>query len=265
MSLIVEDGSVVAGAESFLSLFEDRVHDTSQTTGSGTITLDETPPLGFRDFSAIGDGNSAKFLIDDGGGNWELCEGVYTDSAKTLSRLRVIQSSNSGSSVNFASGSKDVVLVSTSEEYTLSSATAILGEGSLASAVTGGAGNIHDVVFGAEQKDVGENMASGTAYTAPATGAYLMTATVVFTSASWTSSHDQFYVGFEINDTLTHAADRGNAFAMRDTDSTETLYSNICEMHPMTAGDTLHVSCKVDGGAKVIDVTGMHFGVIRVL
>jgi len=264
MSLIVEDGSVVAGAESFLSLFEDRVHDTSQSTGSGTITLDETPPSGFRDFSAIGDGNSCKFLIDDGGGNWELCEGVYTDPAKTLSRVRVIQSSNSGSLVDFASGSKDVVLVATAEEYTLTSAAAILGEGVAVPGATGDGTEV-TVTFGAAQKDVGSNMSGGTTYTAPATGAYLMTATVRLYSALWTSAHDSFFTGYRINSSTLHTADRGNPYNMRDIPSTEEIASNICEMHPMNAGDTLVVRCKVDGGDPVVTVEGYHFGVTRVL
>jgi len=264
MSLIVEDGSVVAGAESFLSLFEDRVHDTSQTTGTGTITLDETPPSGFREFSEIGDGNSCKFLIDDGGGNWELCEGVYTDSAKTLTRVRVIQSSNSGSLVDLASGSKDVVLVATAEEYTLTSATAILGGGTAVPNATGDATD-YTVVFGSEEKDVGGNMASGTTYTAPATGAYLVTATVRFYSASWTSAHDEFRVRFRINSTFLHAAAQGNPFTIRDLAGTDELIANVVEMHPMTAGDTMDVSCRVGGGEQAITVEGYHFGVVQVL
>jgi len=245
-------------------VFEDRVHDTSQTTGTGTITLDETPPSGFRDFAAIGDGNSAKFLIDDGGGNWEISEGVYTDSAKTLTRDRVVNSSNSGSLVNFAAGSKDVVLVSTSEEYTLSSAMAILGKGTAVPEATGDETE-YVCVFGSEQKDVGGNMANGTTYTAPATGVYLATATVRFYSAMWTASHDQYHVAFGINGVRPHAASRAHAYNTRDTNGTESIMANICEMHPLNLGDTLEVEAAVYGVARVITVEGYHFGVVRVL
>ena len=265
MSLIVEDGSVVAGAESYLSLFEDRIHDTSQTTGTGTITLDETPPTGFRDFSAIGDGNSCKFLIDDGSGNWEIVEGKYTDSAKTLSRVRIVNSSNSGSLVNFASGSKDVVLVATAEEYTLSSATAILGEGT---AVANATGNNTKVlcVFGSEEKDVGGNMSAGTTYTAPATGAYLCTATVrIYAVGGFTAGHSRYWFGFRKNSTLLHAVSQASPFAIQDTLSTDEFTVNICEMHPLTAADTLDVEAVVASGFKDVTIEPRHFGVIRVL
>lgn len=85
----------------------DRVKDTTSTTGTGTITLDNSPPTGYQNFSIIGNGNYTYYTIDDGAGNWEVGKGTYTSTGTTLSRS-VISSSAGGSLVNFGAGSKTV-------------------------------------------------------------------------------------------------------------------------------------------------------------
>jgi hypothetical protein len=85
---------------------KDRVKESTTSTGTGTITLGGTFS-GFQDFSAIGDGNTTYYTITDGT-NWEVGIGTYTASGTTLSRDTVLESSNSGSLVNFGAGTKDV-------------------------------------------------------------------------------------------------------------------------------------------------------------
>jgi hypothetical protein len=64
---------------------------------------------GFQDFSVIGDGNTTYYAITDSTNSaWEVGIGVYTSSGATLSRDTVLESSNSGSLVDFVVGSKDV-------------------------------------------------------------------------------------------------------------------------------------------------------------
>jgi len=87
----------------------DRIKETSTTTGTGTITL-AGAVSGFLPFSTIGDGSSCDYVIDDGAGNWEVGNGVYTLSGTTLSRVTVFASSNAGSLVTFAAGTKTVFL-----------------------------------------------------------------------------------------------------------------------------------------------------------
>jgi hypothetical protein len=87
---------------------KDRVKETTTTTGTGTITL-AGAVLGFQAFSVIGDGNTTFYTIQDSiAGDWEVGIGTYTSSGTTLSRDTILESSNAGSAVNFAAGTKDV-------------------------------------------------------------------------------------------------------------------------------------------------------------
>jgi len=82
----------------------DRVRETTQTTGTGTITLDGAVQ-GFQSFSVIGNNNTTYYTINRGL-EWEVGIGTYYGG--TLSRDTIYSSSNGGSKVNFSAGSKDV-------------------------------------------------------------------------------------------------------------------------------------------------------------
>jgi hypothetical protein len=86
----------------------DRVQETTTTTGTGTITL-AGAVSGYQSFSVVGNGNTTYYTIaDQAGSNWEVGIGTYTSSGTTLARTTVLASSNSGSLVNFTSGTKNV-------------------------------------------------------------------------------------------------------------------------------------------------------------
>lgn len=85
----------------------DRVRDTTTTTGTGTITLSGTSPTGYQTFSAVGNGNTTYYTIN-AGAQWEVGIGTYSGAGPSLSRDTVLASSNSGSLVDFAAGTKDV-------------------------------------------------------------------------------------------------------------------------------------------------------------
>jgi hypothetical protein len=87
----------------------DRVRETSTSTGTGTITLAGAFP-GFQSFTVgVGTGNTTYYTIANlAQGEWEVGLGTYTASGTTLSRTTVFSSSNGGSLVNFAAGTKDV-------------------------------------------------------------------------------------------------------------------------------------------------------------
>ena len=94
----------------------DRVRETTTTTGTGTVSL-AGAVTGFQSFSAgIGNGNSTYYTISDNVTNqWEVGIGTYTSAGSTLSRDTVLASSNSGSLVNFSTGTADVFVTYPSE------------------------------------------------------------------------------------------------------------------------------------------------------
>ena len=94
----------------------DRVQDITTTTGTGTITLAGTPPVGFQSFgTAIGNGNTTYYTIN-AGSEWEVGVGTYTAAGTSLSRDTVLSSSNSGSLVNFSAGAKVVFVTYPAEK-----------------------------------------------------------------------------------------------------------------------------------------------------
>ncbi len=95
--------------------YVDRVLAVTTTTGTGTLTLGAAV-AGYQAWSALGDGNSAYYYIEavDGSGiptgDWEVGIGTYATSGTTLTRDTVLASSNSGSAVTLAAGTKRVGL-----------------------------------------------------------------------------------------------------------------------------------------------------------
>jgi len=95
---------------------KDRVRETTTTTGTGTITLGGAV-TGFQSFSVVGDANTTFYTIQLANTNeWEVGIGTYTLSGTTLSRDTILESSNSGSAVNFSAGSKDVFVTYPAEK-----------------------------------------------------------------------------------------------------------------------------------------------------
>ena len=88
----------------------DRVKETSTTTGTGTLNL-AGAVSGFQTFVAgIGNSNVTYYaIVNDSGTEFEIGIGTVTDaSPDTLSRTTILESSNSDSAVDFSSGTKTV-------------------------------------------------------------------------------------------------------------------------------------------------------------
>ena len=87
----------------------DRVRETCISPGTGTVALIGAA-LGYQTFSVgVGANNTTYYVIaDQSGANWEVGYGTVGALGTTLARTTVLSSSNSGSLVNFSSGTQDV-------------------------------------------------------------------------------------------------------------------------------------------------------------
>ena len=91
-------------------LVNDRVKETSTTTGTGTLSL-AGAVSSFQTFVAgIGNSNVTYYaIVNDSGTEFEIGIGTVTDaSPDTLSRTTILESSNSDSAVDFSAGTKTV-------------------------------------------------------------------------------------------------------------------------------------------------------------
>jgi hypothetical protein len=120
---------------------KDRVKSSTTTTGTGTITLGAAA-AGFQAFSVIGDGNTTYYTITDTvNGTWEVGIGTYTASGTTLSRDTVLESSNSGSLVSFAAGTKDVFVTYPAERAVIGGMGYVENSATVSQSSTINAGN----------------------------------------------------------------------------------------------------------------------------
>jgi hypothetical protein len=91
-------------------VINDRVKETSTTTGTGTFNL-AGAETGYESFvSGVGTTNTTYYAIElNAAGEWEVGIGTVTSgSPDTLSRDTIISSSNSDAAVTFSSGTKNV-------------------------------------------------------------------------------------------------------------------------------------------------------------
>lgn len=96
---------------------EDRVRDTTTTTGSGAVTLAGSAPTGFVTFGSVcADGDTVNYCIAHQSANeWEVGYGTYSTTGPTLTRTAVLNSSNAGAAVTFSAGTKDVFLTAAAD------------------------------------------------------------------------------------------------------------------------------------------------------
>ena len=114
-------------------VLNDRVKETTTTTGTGTVNL-AGAATGFETFVAgIGNSNTCYYaIVHQSAAEFEVGLGTVTDaSPDTLARTTVISSSNSDSAVNFSAGTKDVFC-------TLPASKAVFGDASGNVDISGG-------------------------------------------------------------------------------------------------------------------------------
>lgn len=128
-------------------VLEDRVMESATTTGTGAFTL-AAAYTGYRRFSAVCSTNDTLpyciEALDSNGnpsGDWEVGLGTYS-SSNTLTRTTVRASSNSGSAVDFAAGTKRVMLDATSRFLKRATVTVLISDPA-GSAITTGDGKAY--------------------------------------------------------------------------------------------------------------------------
>jgi len=97
-------------------VLKDRVLETCNSPGTGTVTL-LGASLGYQSFnSALASGSTTYYTIADlGGANWEVGVGSFT-SPNQLTRDTILESSAGGSAVNFSSGIQNVFITYPAEK-----------------------------------------------------------------------------------------------------------------------------------------------------
>ena len=98
-------------------VINNRVRETTSTTGTGAVTLGGAVG-GFQSFAAgIGNSNTTYYAISiNSAAEWEVGLGTLNGDSSTLTRTTVLESSNSDSAVNFSAGSKEVFCTLPSEK-----------------------------------------------------------------------------------------------------------------------------------------------------
>lgn len=91
-----------------MTIYADRVKETTTTTGTGNITLAGAATQ-FQSFNTAFGTNVpfAYAIVGQSGTEWETGRG-YLSGSTTLVREVVTASSNSNAAVNFSAGTKDV-------------------------------------------------------------------------------------------------------------------------------------------------------------
>lgn len=154
-------------------IVKDRVKESTTTAGTADFTLGGAAS-GFQTFAVIGNSNTTYYAaVDQANGTWEVGIGTYSSTGPTLTRDTVLESSNAGSKVVFAAGSKEVFCTYPAERSVYldaaGSAVTVLDIGTLGTSTA----NITTA-----------NITAGTVTTTPTSGNDLVNKTYVDTLAA---------------------------------------------------------------------------------
>lgn len=133
----------------------DRVRETSTTTGTGTLNLLGATRACQGFVAGIGDGNECYYAIFHQTANeWEVGIGTVTDaSPDTLSRDTVLDSSNSGSLVNFSAGTKVVIATMPADQLQKDYAGIYIEDNSTATTISAQNTWYQVVIFGSDMPE----------------------------------------------------------------------------------------------------------------
>lgn len=103
-------------------VLKDRVQETTSSPGTGAAVL-LGAVTGYQTFGAtMSNGDTTYYTIaDQSGSRWEVGIGTYVTSGNEIARTTILASSNSGSIVNFNSGTQVIFLTYPAEIAVLAS------------------------------------------------------------------------------------------------------------------------------------------------
>jgi len=222
-------------------ILADRVKESCSSPGTGTVTL-LGAATGYQSFSAgIGANNTTYYVIaDQGGANWEVGLGTIGAGGTTLARTTVLSSSNSGSLVNFASGTQDVFC-----DYTAKTALYVTNTGSQISlqaqatdsTATGGNARGANAVDWQTNRSAATQVASGS-YTFIGGGTNNTAIGVnsnVVGGANNAVNYSYQFIGAGINNTISGSPAAVSAIVAGQSNSISGGYSSIVGGHLNTA------------------------------
>ena len=104
----------------------DRIREVTSTYGTGAIYLGGAV-VGFKTFSSVLSNNDTTYyaVIATAGGAWEVGIGTYVSATNSIGRTTILASSNSNSIVDFASGTKNVIITQPSERAVYVNGTSV--------------------------------------------------------------------------------------------------------------------------------------------
>lgn len=123
-------------------ILEDRVRETSSSTGTGDLTLNGTLE-GFRTFDSALNSTDTTWYCAVFGAEWEVGLGTFA-APSTLTRTTILSSSNGGSAVNFSAGTKDVFITVPGSAMEVLASLGALGTAASRNIGTG-AGNVPEL------------------------------------------------------------------------------------------------------------------------
>ena len=110
-------------------IIKDRVQETTTTTGTGAVALGGVPSGGpFVTFGSVMSNGDTCYYAIVSTTEWEVGLGTYNSGANSLTRTAAYASSNGGSFVNFAAGTKYVYLDAVADRLVM-----LAADGTLAS------------------------------------------------------------------------------------------------------------------------------------
>ena len=175
----------------------DRVQETTNTTGTGTLTL-AGAVSGYQSFSVIGNASTTYYTIVSGT-SWETGIGTYTLSGTTLSRDTVLASSASGAKITVAAGAAVFCSYPAGKSLYLDSSSNAIGLGTPAAFT---ATNVTGLPISTGVSGLGTGVATALAVNTGSTGAFVVNGGALGTPSGGTVTNLTGTASININGTV---------------------------------------------------------------